>query len=91
MNADDTKENPWSPEVFDARIMWREGKNVVTDDVYGPMLCKILRNYIPTSKKDIGYYTQRNGNVSRFLTIPLRFLIVPRHLALSVTLFGRHF
>lgn len=57
MNADDSRKDSKSPEVFDAQFKY--GGSIA--EAYGPYYAKMLRNYIPREKKYIGYYTQRNG------------------------------
>lgn len=61
MNADDSKDDSKSPEVFDAQFQYKALGQTYTAEAYGPFNAKILRNYIPKQKKYIGYYTQRNG------------------------------
>ncbi|KAL9124460.1 MAG: hypothetical protein Q9217_006212 [Psora testacea] len=61
MNAEDSKDDSKSPEVFDAQFKYRTGGQTYEVDAYGPFYAKMMRNYIPKQKKYIGYYTQRNG------------------------------
>ena len=64
MNANDNDKNSKSPEVFDAQFKYKIGKKTFFAEAYGPYYAKILRNYIPSQKKYIGYYTQRNGEIN---------------------------
>ena len=59
MNANDSRDDSKSPEVFDAQFKYKTGGQTV--DAYGPFYARMMRNYIPRQKKYIGYYTQRNG------------------------------
>lgn len=59
MNADDSKKDSKSPEVFDVQFKYR-GENEFTE-AYGPFYAKMLRNWTPKRNSDMGYYTQRNG------------------------------
>lgn len=61
MNADESKDNSKSPEVFDAQFKYKTGRQTYEVEAYGPLYAKMMRNYIPKQKKYIGYYTQRNG------------------------------
>lgn len=61
MNANDTKDDSKSPEVFDAQFKYKAGGEMYEVEAYGPFHAKIMRNHIPKQKKYIGYYTQRDG------------------------------
>lgn len=61
MNANDSRDDSKSPEVFDAQFKYKTGGQTYEVEAYGPFFAKMMRNYIPKQKKYIGYYTQRNG------------------------------
>ena len=51
MNADDSRDDSKSPEVFDAGFNFKSGGKTYKAEAYGPLYAKMMRNYNPWQKK----------------------------------------